>query len=119
MCVVSMVGDHYGDKWDPWKKYIPNQPSPLIPEQQDPSKAFEDFLKKINPNPQTPTRQEFEDLKKEVEDLKSLLKRAKEYDEKNNEPNCEIEEKMKLLKEIAKLVGVNLDEILKNGKQFN
>lgn len=31
---------------------------------------------------------------------------------KNNEPDCEVEDKMKFLKEVAKLVGIDLDEIL-------
>lgn len=107
MCVVSMVGDHFIEKWDPYKKYIPNVPTPQ-PLNPDPNN-LENLFK-----PKFPTREEFNELKKEVEELKKLLVRAKEYDEKNNEPNCEIEEKMKFLKEVAKLVGVDLDEVLKS-----
>ena len=107
MCVVSMVGDHYRDKWWPQQPNFPTQPftSPTIPID------WELLLKKP-----APTREEFDVLKKEVEELKSLSKRAKEYDEKNNEPNCEIEDKMKFLREVAKLVGVDLDEVLNNKK---
>ena len=115
MCVVSMIGDHYNEKWDEWKKQIPNAPltPPFSPNIHPPPNPLDDFFK-----PKSPTKQEFEELKKEVEELKRLLQRAKEYDEKNNEPNCEIEDKMKFLKEVAKLVGVDLDEVLKqkNGK---
>ncbi len=46
--------------------------------------------------------------------MKELLKRAKDYDIRNNEPDCEIEEKMEFLKKVAALVGINLDEILLN-----
>ena len=90
MCVVSMVGDHYHDKWNqpPYKQLFTNTPEV--------------------------SRAEFEALKKEVQEMKALLKRAKEYDERNNEPNCEIEEKMKTLRKIAELVGVNLDDVLKS-----
>lgn len=111
MCVVSMIGDHYNDEWDKWRKFIPNEPypNPIIPNPQK-EIDWDDFVKKINP---IPTRKEFEDLKKEVEDLKKLLKRAKEYDEKNNEPDCEIEDKIKFLKQVAALVGVDLDEVFK------
>ena len=115
MCVVSMIGDHYNDEWDKWKKLIPNKtvPYPPLTPNPEPEKDFDDFIKKLNPQSPLPTREEFETLKKEVEDLKKLLKRAKEYDEKNNEPDCEIEEKMKFLREVAKLVGVDLDEVFK------
>ena len=54
------------------------------------------------------TRKEFEDLKKEVEILADLLKRAIKYDEVNNEPHCETDEKMALLRAVAKAGGVEL-----------
>lgn len=56
---------------------------------------------------------EFDQLKKEVIEMKELLRKAKIYDEENNEPDCEIETKMNFLREIAKLVGVELDDVLK------
>jgi hypothetical protein len=103
MCVVSMIGDHYNDKW--------NQP------------PYNEFFKKIFNEPVQPynplgkevgvTKEQFEALKKEVEEMKQLLIRAKIYDEKNNEPNCEIEDKIKLLKVIAEKMGVDLSEVFK------
>ncbi len=60
------------------------------------------------------TRMEFEALKREVELLKGLLAAAKVYDWENNEPDCETDEKMKRLKEIAEIVGIDLDEVLSN-----
>lgn len=90
MCVVSMVGDHYNDKWN-------NQP----------------FYPQGQPQIQwSPTQAEFDALKREVEEMKALLKRAKEYDERNNEPNCELEEKMATLRKIAELVDISLDDII-------
>lgn len=90
MCTVSMIGDHFSEKWKqpPYQQFITN-----IPEV---------------------SRAEFEALKKEVEEMKALLKRAKEYDEKNNEPNCEIEEKMAMLRKFAEAVGISLDDVIKN-----
>ena len=46
-----------------------------------------------------------------------LLKRAKKYDEDNGEPDCEIDEKMDVLRKVAKLVGVDLDEVLRGNPQ--
>jgi hypothetical protein len=84
-----MIGDHFNDKWTqpPYQQIFTNIP--------DVSRA------------------EFEALKKEVEEMKALLKRAKEYDEKNNEPNCEIEEKMAMLRKFADAVGIDLDDVIK------
>lgn len=97
MCVVSMVGDHFNDKWrkNEWIQYPYNAPLGYPPTQID-----------------TVPKHEFDALKKEVEDMKALLKRAKEYDERNNEPNCEIEEKMKFLRYVASLVGIDLSDVI-------
>lgn len=96
MCIVSMIADHYRDKW------YPNIPST--------GTASADWEKIFNP---PATRKELEELKEEVEELKKLLARAKAYDEQNKEPNCEMEDKMKLLKAVARAVGIDLDEVLK------
>lgn len=103
MCTVSMVGDHFQDQWKDWRdKLPPAGTSPLIP---------------INTPAPMPfvtigvSQQEFDDLKKEVEQMKKLLIKAKLYDEANNEPNCEMESKVAFLKQVAEYVGVNLDEI--------
>jgi hypothetical protein len=91
MCAVSMVGDHYQDKWKDrnfgigWPQSLPAVP--------------------------TISRAEFDALKRDVEEMKLLLKRAKDYDERNNEPHCEMDEKVALLKKVAELVGVDLSEV--------
>lgn len=88
MCVVSMIGDHYKDKWS--------------------SPPYNDFFKKIN-TPEV-SKVEFDSLKKEVLEMKELLKKALEYDKKNNEPHCELDEKVAILKKVADLVGVDLSK---------
>lgn len=93
MCVVSMVGDHYGDQWRPRYPTYPAYPNtPTFPEPGS-------------------TQQEFDELKRQVEEMKELLKRAKRYDEEHGEPDCEIDEKMEFLRGVAALVGVDLDEV--------
>jgi hypothetical protein len=92
MCVVSMIGDHYSDKW----KDLGQFKNPLV-------------------NPIQVSRQEFDKLKAEVEEMKKLLIKAKLYDEQNNEPECEVEDKVALLKKVAELVGVSLEDVF--GKQ--
>lgn len=99
-----MTGDMFNDRWRPWQPYVPVAPAPVTSPATKTTFIFP---------PTGPTQADFDKLKDEVELLKELLKRSKEYDEKNNEPNCEIEDKMKFLREVAKLVGVELDDVLK------
>lgn len=88
MCVVSMVGDHYTDKWvDHRTVVIPSMWQPNV------------------------SREEFEALKRDVDEMKALLKRAKEYDLRNGEPDCEMDDKIALLKKVAEMVGVSLDDV--------
>lgn len=79
MCVVSMIGEHYAEKWRPFQQFPPGQLSPYH-------------------LPPGVTRGEFD-----------ALKRAKFYDEAHGEPECEVEEKMALLRKVALLIGVDLD----------
>lgn len=97
MCTVSMIGDEFSKRWDPYKI---NQPLNQQP----------DWNKLLKP---PPSKEEFDALKKEVELMRDLLKAAKIYDEKNNEPHCEMDEKVALLKAMAKMMGVDLSEIFK------
>jgi hypothetical protein len=97
MCVVSMVGDHYKDKWKDWPSVF--NPEPFLPS------------KPVFPFPNLVSKEEFEALKAEVEEMKKLLERAVEYDKRTNQPHCEMEDKVALLKKVAEYVGVDLSEI--------
>lgn len=57
------------------------------------------------------SREEFEALREDVQEMKALLIRAKIYDEANGEPNCEMEEKIEMIKRIADMVGIDLHEV--------
>ncbi len=101
MCTVSMVGDHYRDLLPNKYPWIPTD-WPSSPNQTLPA----DYV----------PRSEFEALKREIEDMKKLLERAVAYDERNNEPHCEMEDKVALLKKVAAMVGVSLDDVLGEAK---
>ncbi len=106
MCTVSMIGDHYNQTLPhqyPWTQGAGQTPGGMG------SGSTITFTS-------SPTHAEFEALKKEVENMKALLIKAKIYDEVNNQKDCEMEEKVKLLKDIAKLVGVDLTEVFGNEK---
>lgn len=79
MCVVSMIMDHYRDKWD--HLVVPGVAPPPAP----PITAAE------------------------IEEFRRLLERARDYDRKNSEPDCELKEKRDAIKKIADLMGVKID----------
>lgn len=101
MCVVSMVGDHFNDRFkkEPdWHRYFPNSPNPS---------PFGEGCRPLVPV----ERAEFDRLKKQVEEMADLLRRAKQYDESTNQPHCEMEDKVALLKHIAKQFGVDMKDV--------
>jgi hypothetical protein len=57
------------------------------------------------------SRTEFDKLKAELEAVKKLLAAAKIYDEETNQPDCEDPDKVAIFKALAKLVGVDLNDI--------
>jgi hypothetical protein len=97
-----MIGDHYRDLWKDRHWYPNTTPMP-------------DGGGWTISAPQV-SRAEFEDLKRQVLEMKELLKRAKAYDEATGQPDCEIDDKMDLLRKIAKAVGVDLDDVLLRAK---
>lgn len=57
------------------------------------------------------SREEFEELRKEMEELKQLLLAAKAFDEATGQPDCEMDEKVELIRRVAELVGIDVDEV--------
>lgn len=98
MCFVSFVGDSYSQtfphRWPGMAPYVqPNLPTITITQQPE-----------VN-------REEFEALRKEIEELRLLLIAAKHFDEVTGQPDCEMDEKVDLIRRLAELVGVDLDDI--------
>lgn len=87
MCVVSMVIDHYNDRW---RNYVTVSPDELR-------------ISKLE--------RDYEELKREVENMRNLLVRAKEYDERTNQPDCR-KESVDLVKRVAEAVGIDLKDLI-------
>lgn len=98
MCVVSMIMDHYRERWEPY--VIPQQPWPTWPQQPSVPDQMARLAEFLNPKPQISPE--------EVAEFRKLLERAREYDKRNNEPDCELAEKRNALLVIAKALGVEL-----------
>ena len=99
MCVYSMIMDHYDNVWgrristDPFVKpyEVPNQ-----------------FVQPVANSLFTPVVAPLV-TSQEIQEFKELLARAREYDAKNHEPECELESKKLKLRELAKELGVEID----------
>ena len=90
MCVVSNVTDY-------WQ----NQPA------IKPFTVTDDYRKVLD----GVSRREFDELKRQVIELKELLVAAKKFDEKTGQPGCEMEDKVKLVKGVADALGVDMSKV--------
>lgn len=98
MCTVSNIGDNWRDtapiKW-------PIIYDSITTTNHDPLAHAEIQALKV----------ELASLKKEMKELKKLLKAAKKFDEATDQPHCEVDEKVALIKKMADLVGVDLKDV--------
>ncbi len=97
MCVVSMVMDNQAYEW--WRRYY-QPPQPVWPTLPNVPTVIGPLL--IPPNVPFPTQLE-------VDEFRRLLERAREYDKRNNEPDCETKEKQEKLRKMAEQLGVKID----------
>lgn len=103
MSVVSAIGDDYTRRWPERWPNVPLDPPPYSPVEGGTTTN----IKVIVPI----TREEFNALKEEVEALKELLVAAKHFDEATGQPDCEMDEKVELIRRIAGFVGVDLEDV--------
>lgn len=96
MCMVSNIGDNWGQTFpQKWPNFWPvTKPPSFWPA-----------------SPVDVSREEVEALRREIEELKKLLTAAKEFDKATGQPDCEMDEKVKMIKAIAKMVGVDLGNV--------
>lgn len=61
-----------------------------------------------------PSREEFEALRVELNKVKEELKKAKQQDIDEGNPDCEMEEKIEIFRKLGKMVGIDFDEVFGN-----
>lgn len=98
MYSVSLVGDQ---RQPPWPGNWPNAVPPYNPPISMP------LVPQVN-------RQEFDRLKAEVEQMRKELEAARAQDIAEGNPDCEMEEKVVMLKAIAKAFGIDLSGVFPN-----
>lgn len=87
MCVYSMISDHFYDKWNPW----PNYPEPW------------------KPNPYAPQPPVKIPSKEDIDEFYKLLERAREYDKRTGQPDCDLEDKKVKLRKLAEELGITIE----------
>jgi predicted RNase H-like HicB family nuclease len=107
MCSVSFIGDHYGKKWG---EYIqPLQPTTYQFPVAHPSQAeFDELKARVEAQGIT-----IDELRRDLENAVELLKRAKAYDDATGQPDCEKDERVAVVKQVARIMGVDLGEVFK------
>lgn len=110
MCSVSSIGDQWKQTFpDRWPSYPKPVDWPTVPYQPV---SIPGVTVTATPTINV-TKEEFDSLKKEVEELKKLLLAAKEFDEKTGQKDCEMDEKIEFIKKVADFVGVDLNKVFK------
>jgi hypothetical protein len=99
MCMVSAVGDNFRGRL-PEKDYWPGIQPFVVP----------GFVPNMPP-PSQVSRLEFDALKRDLEELKKVLVAAKRFDEVAGEPDCEMDEKVAIIKKLAEITGVSMEDV--------
>jgi hypothetical protein len=86
-----MIMDHYRDRWAPLIPQVPVQPWPLVNPQIVP------LVSPVSPA--------------EVAEFRRLLERAREYDKRTHQADCELDEKRAVLKKLADALGIDISFI--------
>lgn len=58
------------------------------------------------------TKKDIDDLRTELQELKKLLKAAAAYDAASGQPECEQEEKIALIRKMAEIANVDMEDCL-------
>ena len=58
------------------------------------------------------SREEFEELRREIQGLKLALALATQIDKVSNQPDCEMAEKIDYIRKMAEWLGVDLEDVL-------
>lgn len=96
MCTISDVGDGYRNNF--YDRYPKQAPQKLT-------------STGLPPITMGVPQEDFDKLKVEVEELKLLLLAAKRFDEKTGQPNCETDDKVAFIKQLATMLDVDMDEV--------
>ena len=57
------------------------------------------------------SKEDFEAFRKEFLEFKDLVKRALKYDVDNNQPDCEVDDKVNAVRKIAEQLGIDMEDV--------
>lgn len=105
MCAVSAIIDYEIDRWSNNYNHFWDHP-----------KKVDDLRGHYVPNNtyvinSGVTKEEFEAFSKEFLELKKLVQAALEFDKNSNQPHCEVDEKVAIVKKVAEQLGVSMEDV--------
>ena len=120
MCVMSVILDDFGKRngltnppYNPqWIPTVPVAPFPVYPLPMNPPQPMS------QPQP-SPTRQEHEALKREVEALRELLIAARKFDNETAQRDCEETAKRDMILRLAEMLGVDMTGVFPKAPQWD
>lgn len=137
MCVVSNIGDEWSRTFpEKYPQFVPVVPTTQPHQVYHDFQPVQDALRECsvcgyprdyflhNPSSSTTSssttisldlskvsKEDFDALKAEVEELKILLLAAKRFDEATGQKDCEMDEKVEFIRTVAEFIGVDVDEV--------
>ena len=102
MCVVSAIADDFTARIPKTYPFVVPWVEPVAPP---------DWTYVV---PEFATKADLEALRKEVQEIRELLKSAQKFDEATGQPNCDSPDKFKLLKLLAEALKVDLSGLKLN-----
>jgi len=111
VCIVSAVGDNFRDTFPEKYPWYPTTSPNTYPPSIIPTSVPTTVIPVTPDLSKFATKEDIEDLRKTMEELKLLLKAAIRYDEMTQQRECETAEKIALIKQVAEAVGVDLSDL--------
>lgn len=93
---------------DDWNRRNGQWVEPIINPTITPDPSYFRFTTPDSPA----TKKDIDDLRTELQELKKLLKAAAAYDAASGQPECEQEEKIALIRKMAEITGVDMEDCL-------
>ncbi len=107
MCTYSAIADNFRRTAPERHPWIP----PVIINPHDVTKRDVENNNFVYTEPLA-TKQDIADLRKEMLALKDILKAALKFDEETGQKDCEQEDKIRMIRELAEMVGVDMEDCM-------
>ena len=97
MCAVSFIGDSY-------KRFF----------EESPFRPWHGIISGVG-GAAGPSKADFDALKAKVEEMLAMLKAARQFDIATGQKDCQMDEKIEMLRKVADVVGLDITNVVFRG----